>query len=83
MTPDFAALLARIEAAVAAHAVLRLAPHAAAELRVTRLGWTASVAALAGRARRPTQIHGDAATPEAAVDDLVDHLDIWAQVLAR
>lgn len=75
----------RLEKAIDAHDKLaRVAgPKGEPEMRFTRLGGTLSIlVTLRGSRKRPTKITGDGSTLDAAVEDLIRGLDVWAEAIS-
>lgn len=75
----------RLEKAVDDHERLSRVPgpKGEPEMHFTRLGGTLSIlVTLKGSRKRPTKITGDGGTLDAAVEDLIHGLDMWAEAIS-
>jgi predicted RNase H-like HicB family nuclease len=75
----------RLEKAIDAHNRLERVngPQGEPDMRYSRLGGTISILVkLKGSRKRPTKITGNGDTLDAALEDLVNGLDTWAEAIA-
>jgi hypothetical protein len=77
---SFESLFSKVEAAVDAHPKIRRAPGRDAEITFSRSGATVRIMVLFPRKQKAVEIREFKETAEAAVDALLENLDLWVEV---